>query len=125
MSQELTYFYNKEVDVLYISFAPGEKATTAVELNDNILLRFNRAEKRAIGLTLMDFSVLVQLTELGPRNFPLSGLTELEPDWQDTVIEIITKPPVNQILKVSVYTPTLAQAIPIALVEKPPIPVAV
>jgi uncharacterized protein YuzE len=48
--------------VLYISFFPGEKAMTAVELNENILLRFNRAEKRAIGLTLMDFSVLVQIT---------------------------------------------------------------
>ena len=79
MNQEPTYFYDKEVDVLYISFAPGEKATTAVELNDNILLRFDRAEKRAIGLTLMDFSVLVQLTELGPRNFPLSGLTFIYP----------------------------------------------
>ncbi|MBI1878003.1 MAG: DUF2283 domain-containing protein [Chloroflexi bacterium] len=119
-----TYSYDKEADVLYISFSPGEKATTAVELNDNILLRFNRAEKRAIGLTLMDFSVLVQLTELGPRSFPLSGLRELEPEWQETVIEIITKPPVNQILKVSTYTPSLAETIPITSVEKPPIPFA-
>ncbi|MBI4641113.1 MAG: DUF2283 domain-containing protein [Candidatus Tectomicrobia bacterium] len=124
MSKEPTYSYDKEADVLYISFSPGEKATTAVELNDNILLRFNRAEKRAIGLTLMDFSVLVQLTNLGPRSFPLSGLSELEPDWQDTVIQIITSPPVNQILKVSVYTPSLAETVPITLVEKPPIPLA-
>lgn len=93
MNKEATYSYDKEADVLYISFSPGEKATAAVELNDNILLRFNRAEKRAIGLTLMDFSVLVQLTNLGPRSFPLSGLNELEPDWQDAVIEIITTPP--------------------------------
>ena len=124
MNKEATYFYDKEVDVLYISFSPGEKATTAVELNDNILLRFNRAEKRAIGLTLMDFSVLVQLTHLGPRSFPLSGLNELEPDWQDTVIEIITKPPVNHILRVSVYTPSLAETVPITWVEKPSIPLA-
>jgi hypothetical protein len=47
MNQTPTYSYDKEADVLYISFSPGEKATTAVELNDNILLRFNRAEKRA------------------------------------------------------------------------------
>lgn len=107
--------------MLYISFSPGEKATTAVELNDNILLRFNRAEKRAIGLTLMDFSVLVQLTELGPRNFPLSGLRELEPDWQDLVMEIVTRPPVSQILKVSVYTPSLTETIPIALVDRAPL----
>jgi len=120
MSKELTYSYDKEIDVLYISFSPGEKATTAVELNDYILLRFNRAEKRAIGLTLMDFSVLVQLTELGPRSFPLTGLRELEPDWRDTVIEIVTKPPVNQILQVSVFTPSLTESIPVALVDRDP-----
>ncbi len=124
MNKEPIYSYDKEADVLYISFSPGEKATTAVELNDNILLRFNRTEKRAIGLTLMDFSVLVQLTNLGPRNFPLAGLNDLEPEWQDVVIEIITKPPVNQILKLSVYTPSLAETVPIALVENLPIPVA-
>lgn len=122
MDNNVTYSYDKAADVLYISFSPGEKATTAVELNNNILLRFNRAEKRAIGLTLMDFSVLIQFTDLEPRSFPLVGLDELEPDWRETVIEIITKPPVNDILKVSVYTPSLAEAVPITLVEKPPIP---
>jgi len=125
MTQTPTYAYDKEADVLYISFSPGERATTAVELNDNILLRFNRAERRAVGLTLMDFSVLVQLTELGPRSFPLTGLADLEPDWQEAVIEIITSPPVNQILKVSTYTPSLAEEVPITSVEKPPIPLAV
>ncbi len=124
MNPTPVYSYDKEADVLYISFSPGEKAATAVELNDNILLRFNRAEKRAVGLTLMDFSVLVQLTRLGPRSFPLSGLKELEPDWQEAVIEIITKPPVNQILKVSSYTPSLTETVPITSVEKPPISVA-
>ena len=122
MNKKMTYSYDKAADVLYISFSPGEKATTAVELNDNILLRFNRAEKRAVGLTLMEFSVLIQFTDLGPRSFPLVGLGELEPDWRETVIEIITKPPVNDILKVSVYTPSLAEAVPITLIEKPPIP---
>ncbi len=114
-----TFSYDKEADVLYISFFPGEKATTAVELNENILLRMNWAEKRAIGLTLMDFSVLVERTNLGPRSFPLTGLNELEPDWQDAVIDIITKPPINQVLKVSIYTPSLNKTVPIAHVEKP------
>jgi len=124
MTQKPIYSYDKEADVLYISFLPGEKPTAAVELNDNILLRFNRAEKRAIGLTLMDFSVLVQLTKLGPRSFPLTGLKDLEPEWQETVIELITAPPVNQILKVSSYTPSPAEVVPITSVERPPIPVA-
>lgn len=119
-----TYSYDKEVDVLYISFPPGEKPTAAVELNENILLCFNRAEKRAIGLTLMDFSVLVQLTRLGPRSFPLTGLKDLEPEWQETVIEIITSMPVNQILKLSSYMPSPAEIVPITSIEKPPITVA-
>ena len=125
MTQMPSYSYDKDADVLYISFAPGEKPTAAVELNDNILLRFNLTEKRAVGLTLMDFSVLVQVTQLGPRCFPLSGLKDLEPDWLEAVIEIITRPPVNQILRVSSYMPTMAEVIPITSVEKPPILVAV
>ena len=123
MSERTTfnYDYDQDADVLYISFAPGEKATTALELNDNILLRFNRAEKRAIGLTLMDFSVLVQLTKFGPRTFPLSGLADLEPEWQDLVIDLITSPPVDQVLKVSTYTPSFSETIPVAIVERPPV----
>ncbi len=124
MNETPTFSYDKEADVLYIAFAPGEKATASVELNDNIVFRFNRAEKRAIGLTLMDFSVLVQRTKLGPRNFPLSGLAELEPEWQDEVIELITQPPVNQVLKVSAYTPSAVELTPIASIEKPPVPTA-
>ena len=80
MNQEPIYSYNKEGDILYISFAPGERATNAVELNENILLRFNRAEQRAVGLTLMDFSILIERTTMGPRSFPLTGLADLDPD---------------------------------------------
>jgi len=119
-----TYDYDKEADVLYIAFSPGEKATAAVELNDNILLRFNRAEKRAVGLTLMDFSVLAQMSKLGPSSFPLSGLKDLEPEWQETVIDIITRPPINQILKLSMYVSSPTETVPIAVVERPPLPVA-
>ncbi len=119
MTQTPTYSYDKDVDILYISFCPGEKATAAVELNDFILLRYNRKEKRPIGLTLQDFSVLAQLTELGPRNFPLTGLNEIEPQWRNEVVEIIKQPPVNQFLKVSAFIPTINEITPIAFVERP------
>lgn len=119
--QEPMYSYDQEVDVLYISFAPGERATSAVELNDNILLRFNRAEHRAIGLTLMDFSVLIELTDMGPRSFPLSGLDDLDDEWQEVVLELISQPPVNQILKLQLFTPSLTKATPTATVERPAI----
>ena len=118
------YSYDKEADVLYITFAAGEKATAAVELNENILLRFNRVERKAVGLTLLDFSVLVQLTELGPRSFPLTGLKDIEPEWQSLVVELLKQPPVSHILKVSTYTPSLAESVPITSVEMPPMPLA-
>jgi uncharacterized protein YuzE len=124
MSEAPAFSYDKEADVLYVTFAPGEKATAAVELNDNILLRFNRTERLAVGLTLMDFSVLVQLTELGPRSFPLTGLKDIEPEWQDLVIEILRQPPVSQILRVSTYTPSPSEAVPITSVEMPLMPLA-
>ncbi len=125
MDREPVYSYDKDVDILYISFSPGEKATTAVELNDNILLRFNKVEMRAVGLTLMDFSLLVQQTNLGPRSFPLHGLDDLEPEWREIVVEIIKSPPVNRILKMLAYTPSLTETIPIMTVERPSLPIAV
>ena len=117
---EPIYTYDQEIDILYISFSPGEKATTAVELNENMVLRLNFDEKRAVGITLLDFSVLAQMTRLGPRQFPLNGLNELEPEWQEMVIEILTAPPVNQILKISMYSASLTQPVPIAFVNPLP-----
>lgn len=93
-----------------------------MELNENILLRLNWAEKRAVGLTLMDFSVLVELTNYGPRSFPLTGLDDLDEDWRELVLEIISQPPVSQILKLQVFTPSLSRAMPATTIERPLIP---
>ncbi len=119
MAKTPIYNYDQETDILCISFSPGERATTAVELNDNVLLRFNRDERRAIGLTLMDFSVLAQSTKFGPRYSPLTGLADLEEEWQEMVMEIITRPPVSLVLKVSAYVPSPLETIPITAVERP------
>ncbi|MFQ5875048.1 MAG: DUF2283 domain-containing protein [Dehalococcoidia bacterium] len=110
---EPVYTYDEDGDILYVAFAPGEKGT-GIELNDQILLRLNKSEHRAIGLTLFDYSVLVQPTELGPRSFPLTGLSELSDELRQLVLEVISGPPVNEILTLSVYTPSLAETIPIA-----------
>lgn len=119
MAKTPSYNYDQETDILYISFSPGERATTAIELNDNMLLRLNRDERRAIGLTLMDFSVLAQSTEFGPRYFPLTGLADLEEEWQEMVMEIITRPPVSLVLKISAYMSSSLKTIPITAVERP------
>ncbi len=118
MDTKHIFTYDEEGDILYISFYPGEKGT-GVELNENILLRFNQKEKKAIGLTLFNFSVLIQMTETGPRGFPLTGLADISDDLCDIVTHIITHPPVNRYLKTLTYTPSLAQSVPTTLVERP------
>ena len=109
---EPVFTYDEASDTLYISFAPGE-AATGIELTDHILLRVNKRERRAIGLTLLDYSILAQTTDIGPRSFPLTGLDALSDELREMVLDILLHPPVNNILSLSAYTPSLAETIPI------------
>jgi uncharacterized protein YuzE len=104
--------YDEISDTLYISFEPGEKAT-GIELNSNILLRIDKENRKAVGLTFFDFSLLAQNADFGPRSFPLMGLTELSESLRDLVLEILKSHPVKDILTLSTYTPGVSEAIPI------------
>ena len=117
--QEPIYTYDEASDTLTITFAPGEHAT-GIELTDHILLRMNMHERRAIGVTLFDYSVLTQPTEMGPRSFPLTGLGDLPTDIREVVLQILQQPPVRDVLMLSAYTPSLAETTPIVAVQ--PIP---
>ena len=102
-----------------ISFEPGKKATD-IELNDHILLRIDKMKRRAIGLTILEYSLLAQKTELGPRSFPLVGLSKLSDELRDIVIEILHSPPVSDILSLSAYTPSVVETIPITMLHPLP-----
>ena len=110
-----TINYDELSDTLYISFASGEKAT-GIELNEHILLRLDKTERRVIGLTLFEYSLLAQSTETGPRSFPLTGLNELSEDLRGLVLEVVTQPPISSILHLSTYTPSALESIPITSV---------
>ncbi len=116
-----TFNYDELSDTLYISFSPGEKGT-GIELNEHILLRVNKTERRAIGLTILEYSVLAQRTEVGPRSFPLTGLAELSDEVRELALDIVQRPPVSDILTLSAYTPSAAETIPITLLL--PLPAA-
>jgi hypothetical protein len=123
--QPVKHNYDEEGDILYVSFRPGETGM-GINLTEHILLRFNPQTKQPIGLTFLDFSVLVSPTELGPRSFPLTGLERLPAELRQMVIDIITAPPVSHHLKVSTFYPSPAQAVPITSVNRTePLPVAV
>jgi uncharacterized protein YuzE len=118
MQEKPILTYDEEGDILYLSFHPGEKGT-GVELNEHILLRFDKKGSKALSLTFFNFSVLVQMTEIGPRSFPLTGLADIPDELREIVLRIITTPPVNRYLKVFAYTPSLVETVPITLVERP------
>ena len=115
--------YDEISDTLYISFRPGEEAT-GIELNDHILLRINKSEKEAIGLTFFDYSVLAQKTEIGPRSFPLTGLAQLSEELRGIVLDILLHPPISDFLSLSAYTPSLVETVPITLLHSVPISAA-
>jgi uncharacterized protein YuzE len=108
--------YDEIGDTLYISFAPGEKAT-GIELTEHILLRINKAERRAVGLTFLEYSLLAQRTEVGPRSFPLTGLDRLSDELREIVLEIVSRSPVSDFLSLWAYTPSLVETIPIAALQ--------
>lgn len=111
--------YDEMSDTLYVSFEPGKNAT-GIELNDHILLRIDKKERRAIGLTFLEYSLLAQKTEVGPRSFPLVGLSKLSDELRDVVIEILQAPPVSDILSLSAYTPSIVETIPITMLHPLP-----
>ncbi len=113
---EPAFNYDEASDTLYVSFGPGE-AATGIELNEHILLRINRQERRAVGLTFFEYSVLAQRTEVGPRSFPLTGLAELSAELRGVVLEILLHPPVSDILMLSAYTPSPSETIPITSLQ--------
>jgi uncharacterized protein YuzE len=114
---EPTFKYDEMSDTLFVSFSQGEKGA-GIELNEQILLRVNLEERRAVGLTLFDYSVLAAPTELGFRSLPLGGLRELPAEIREMVIEILRSAPVNEVLSLSAYTPSVVEEIPITSLRR-------
>ena len=110
--------YDETSDTLYVSFVPDVKAT-GIELSDNILLRIDKENRRAIGITFLNYSILIQKADFDPRSFPLTGLAKLSEESREMVLEILDKTPVKEILSLSTYTPSLSEAIPITLLHLP------
>ena len=109
--------YDKISDSLNITFEINKPAT-GIELNDHILLRIDKNNRKAIGITIFDYSVISQKTEIGPRSFPLDGLSELSDETSKIVYEILLKHPVNKFLSLSAYYPAdTKNIIPITIIQ--------
>lgn len=97
--QKIIYSYDKEGDVLEIIFQKG--GGVGVDLTDNIVLRYNQERQAPLSLILTSFSRLTRPTPFGPPSFRLTALSELPPERQQTVLQMLNTFPVNRFLKVS------------------------
>ncbi|MFQ5856809.1 MAG: DUF2283 domain-containing protein [Anaerolineae bacterium] len=110
--------YDPEADILEIFF-DSVQATTAVHLHDSIVLRINQPERRPSGLIIVGYRILSHPTAVGPRSIPLSNLDNLPEDLHALVSELVTTPPVSDLLKVTSYFPTKDQLVTLAYVDCP------
>jgi uncharacterized protein YuzE len=117
MTQPITN-YDETSDTLYLSFIPDIKAT-GIELNDHILLRIDKENRRAVGITFLNYSILIQKADFGPRSFPLTGLVKLSDETREIVMRILESSPIKEFLSLSTYTPSFSEAIPITLLHLP------
>ena len=117
MTQPITN-YDQTSDTLYMSFIPDVKAT-GIELNEHILLRIDKENRKAVGITFLNYSILIQKADFGPRSFPLTGLEKLSEKTHEIVMQILENSPVKEILSLSTFTPSFSKAIPIALLHLP------
>jgi len=98
---EIKYNYDKEADVLYVSFGRSEHVT-GVELADNILLRLDTGKAtgtppRAVGLTFISFAAMMAHYKDKPLHIPLANLRSLPDDLWQSVIAVVTTPPVSDL----------------------------
>lgn len=115
---------DQEADILEIFFGVNEPAT-GVDLTDHIVLRLNQQTKRAISLMLLNFSILSERTEYGPRSYPLDKLSDLPEDLRELVLQLVTSMPVRQFLKVSHLQVSPTERVPLTYVEpQPSVPAA-
>jgi uncharacterized protein YuzE len=116
---ETHWEYDAESDVLDVYF--GEKRREwSIELTDNIVITIDRAREAVVGLSFLDYSVLLEPTPLGPRSFPVTGLADLPIVERDLVLKLITSEPVIFWLDVSAVHQLPDSPFTVAHVQRPP-----
>jgi hypothetical protein len=115
---EFEFDYIEEADILEVFFVRAV-GTDAVELTEDITLRFDRNKRQAVSLILNNYSYLVRPAAFGPRSV-LLNIDQLPKSIQDIVIEIIRSEPVSRFLRMLTFSTTNgAPDAPLAVVELP------
>src|SRR5687767_7387752 len=101
---EIKVNYDKDADVLYVSFGRSEHVT-GVALTDNVLLRLDTgkasgAPPRAVGLTFVSYERMMAHHQHQPIAVSLTSLRHLPEELWQAVLTVLTTPPVSDFLAV-------------------------
>jgi hypothetical protein len=90
--------YDSEGDILTVTFAHADdQPMRGVELNDNIVLYYNRKTKEPIELILVSYQALLKASARQPLQ--LGGLQVLPVSVRMAVLRMIRRAPVSNFLK--------------------------
>ena len=109
--------YDREADVLYVSFGHSEHVT-GVELADNILLRLDTGKMtgeppRAIGLTFISFSRMMAYHQDRPLTISSDRLRDLPDDLWQAVMGVVMTAPVSDVLAVGLSVAPQVPPLPV------------
>jgi len=111
--------YDQEADILEIFFGENGPAT-GIELTDQMILRVDQKQNRALSLMLLHFFILSEQTEYGPRSFSIDKVQDLPTELRQLVLCLLTSQPVSQFLKLSQFQLSPQEQMPLAYVESQP-----
>ena len=110
--------YDKKGDLLEIIFQLGE-ATCAVELTENIILRFDWEKSQPLSLSIMGASQLTKSGQYGEVYFELLT-AEWPSEAHGKIMTMLKSSPLAEILKLGSYTPAHAlQQVPLTTLKRP------
>ena len=99
---EIKVNYDRDADVLYVSFAQSQHVT-GIELTDNILLRVDTGKTSgkppyAAGLTFVNFARMMATYRDQPLTISLEQLRNLPSNLCSAVLTVLTTSPISDFL---------------------------
>jgi hypothetical protein len=91
--------YQREDDILYVTFGQEGRKGMGVNLHNNILLRFDRHSGEPLGMTFIDYSKLRMLPSI-----PLNDLSALPEELKKTIHQILLSDPVCRFIEIDPST---------------------
>ncbi|MGH7452829.1 MAG: hypothetical protein ACRENG_15885 [bacterium] len=91
--------YQREDDILYVTFGQEGRKGMGFNLHNNILLRFDRHSGEPLGMTFIDYSKLKALPSISLNDF-----STLPEELQKTVRQILLSNPVSRFIEIDPNT---------------------